>query len=45
MDIAETCLLIEYKDEHKNVHHEGGQGGNDSGEEEDDARGRGGQPV
>jgi len=43
MDIAETVLLKAFAEEHKNTHHEGGtSGNNDSGDEEDDARGHGG---
>jgi len=36
MDVAETCSMQPLKDEHKNAHHEGGQKGNGSDEEEDD---------
>lgn len=39
MDVAETCNLIEFKEFHRNTHHEGGTEGNNSDEEEDDARG------
>jgi DnaJ family protein A protein 2 len=33
MDATETCNLIEFKEHHKNAHHEGGEGGNGSDEE------------
>jgi len=39
MDVAETCSMIEYKEFHKNTHHEGGNEGNGSDEEEEDPRG------
>ena len=39
MDVAETCQLLEFKEQHKNTHHEGGTSGNDSEEEDDDPRG------
>ena len=41
MNVSETCKLIEFKDFHKNTHHEGGthgQGG-ESDDEDDDPRG------
>jgi len=38
MDVAETCNLMEFKEWHKNTHHEGGNEGNDS----DDENGEGG---
>jgi DnaJ family protein A protein 2 len=42
MDIAETCSLQEFKEQHRNTHHEGGtQGNNSDGEEEDDGQGNG----
>ena len=43
MNVAETCTLIEFKEAHRNTHHEGGTSGNDSEEEEEDPRG--GQQV
>jgi len=36
MDVSETCSLIEFKEYHKNTHHEGGTEGNDHDEHEDD---------
>ena len=40
MDVSETCQLLEFKEQHKNTHHEGGTSGNDSDEDmDDDARG------
>ena len=45
MDVAETCNLIEFKEHHRNTHHEGGQEGNNSGDEDEDGEGRGGQKV
>ena len=38
MDVAETCNLLEFKEAHRNTHHEGGTTGNDSEEEEEDPR-------
>ena len=38
MDVAETVNLIEFKEFHRNTHHEGGTEGNNSDEEEDDPR-------
>jgi len=37
MDVSETCSLIEFKEFHKNTHHEGGTEGNDHDEHEDDS--------
>ena len=47
MDIAETCTLKPFTEEHKNTHHEGGKTGQGSSdnEEEEDGEGRGGQRV
>ena len=40
MDTTETCALIDFKEFHKNTHHEGGTSGNgDDEEEEEDSRG------
>jgi len=44
MDVAETCNLLEFKELHRNTHHEGGTQGNDS-EEEEDGGNQGGQRV
>jgi len=44
MDVVETCELKEFKEHHRNTHHEGGTQGNDS-EEEDEGHGHGGQRV
>ncbi len=46
MDVAETCTLVEFKEHHKNTHHEGGTSGNgeDDGDEDDEGHG-GGQRV
>ena len=42
MNIDEVCKIVDFKEEHKNIHHEGGEKGNNSDEEEDDAfRGHG----
>ncbi len=35
MEVAETCKLIPFKDHHRNTHHEGGQEGNGSDEEDE----------
>ncbi len=49
MDIAETCLMQAFKEDHKNAHVEGGAGGRGGDGEEDDededGRGHGGQGV
>ena len=46
MDVEETVMLQEYKEEHKNSHVQGGTKGNDSEEEEDGhAAHHGGQKV
>ena len=45
MNVEETVTLIDYKDEHKNSHVQGGSKGNDSEEEEEDGRAGGGQRV
>lgn len=42
MEVAETCGMIEFKDFHRNTHHEGGQEGNGS-DEEGEGHGQGGQ--
>lgn len=42
MDVAETCSLKPYKEEHRNAHHEGGNEGNNSDEDEDNGHQRGG---
>ena len=42
MDIAETCQLIKFEEKHKNVHHEGGEGGHGSDNEEEESQGHGG---
>lgn len=42
MDIAETCNLQPFKEEHRNAHHEGGNEGNNSEEEEEDGHQKGG---
>lgn len=39
MDVSETCSLIDFKEWHRNTHHEGGQEGNGSDEEEEGGRG------
>jgi len=44
MDVAETVVLQDYREEHKNSHVQGGTKGNDSEEEEDDGH-PGGQRV
>lgn len=44
MEVAETCSMIPFKDHHRNTHHEGGQEGNGSDEEEE-GNGQGGQRV
>ena len=44
MEVAETCTMIAFKDHHRNTHHEGGQEGNGSDEEEE-GHGQGGQRV
>jgi hypothetical protein len=42
MEIAETCNLQEFKEQHRNTHHEGGtQGNNSDGEEDEDGHGHG----
>lgn len=42
-DVAETVELKQYKESHRNVHHEGGDRGNGSDEEmEDESQQRGG---
>jgi len=41
MDVAETCDLIEFKEHHRNAHHEGGNEGNNSDEDEDEHMGHG----
>ena len=44
MEVAETCNMIEYKEFHRNTHHEGGQeGGHGSDEEGEDGHGHGGR--
>jgi hypothetical protein len=45
MDVAETCHIIEFKEHHRNTHHEGGHEGNESGEEDEEGHGHGGQKV
>jgi len=40
-DIAETIILGDYKDYHKNTHHEGGSGGRDEDDEEGHNHGEG----
>lgn len=42
MDVAETVTLQEFRDDQKNTHVQGGTKGNDSDEENDDARHHGG---
>lgn len=43
MEVAETCHMIEFKDYHRNTHHEGGQEGNGNGsDEEGEGAGHGG---
>ena len=44
MDVAETCNIIDYKEYHKNTHHEGGNEGNES-DDENGEEGRGGTRV
>jgi len=44
MDVAETVSLIDFKEYHRNTHHEGGTEGNGSDEEDDEGR-AGGQRV
>jgi hypothetical protein len=44
MEVSETCPLIEYKEFHRNTHHEGGNEGNNS-EGEEDQEEKGGQRV
>jgi DnaJ homolog subfamily A member 2 len=42
MDVEETVVMVEYSDEHKNSHAQGGTKGNDSDEEEEEGgRGQG----
>ena len=41
MEVAETCQMLEFKEHHKNTHHEGGTLGNNSDEEEDEGHGHG----
>ena len=36
MNVDEVCTLVPFKEEHKNIHHEGGERGNNSDEEEED---------
>jgi hypothetical protein len=45
MDAAETCPLTEFKEHHRNTHHEGGTSGNGEDDEEEEGEGRGGQQV
>ena len=42
---AEVCVLQPFSDDQKNTHAQGGTRGNDSDEEEEDPRMRGGQRV
>lgn len=43
MEVSETVSMIEFKDYHRNTHHEGGQEGNGNGsDEEGDGAGHGG---
>jgi DnaJ family protein A protein 2 len=44
MEVAETCHMIQYKEFHRNTHHEGGQeGGHNSDEEGEEGHGHGGR--
>ena len=44
MEVAETCNIIDYKEFHRNTHHEGGQEGNGNGsDEEGEGHGHGGR--
>lgn len=45
MQFDETCKLIEFKEFHKNTHHEGGESGQGDSEEEDEGHRGGGQRV
>lgn len=45
MEVAETCSMLPFKEHHRNTHHEGGQEGNGSDDEEGESEGRGGQRV
>ena len=45
MDVAETCFLIDYKEFHKNTHHEGGDRGNGSDDDDDGEGHQHGQRV
>jgi len=35
MEVAETCKIIDFKEHHKNTHHEGGASGNGDEDPED----------
>lgn len=41
MDIAETCNMKPFSEQHKNAHHEGGSGGRGGDEDDDDEEGQG----
>lgn len=44
MEVAESCFLKEFHEHHRNTHHEGGQDGNGS-DDEDEGNGHRGQSV
>jgi DnaJ family protein A protein 2 len=45
MEVTETCTLIEFKEFHRNTHHEGGQEGNGNGSDEEEGESGGQQRV